>query len=174
MGHIGCCYPCCRCRCWCCCYSQIAASTRKMQRKGGGGASSAGGRVVLVALCDKLPVPRLGLSLSRGRALPCLALPVVALCAVAACCYFSTNWLFYWITQAAGSLCRVDTPYLNPLLVTEPCTPFHMRLVWLYWPKQAASSSSSLSRRGLCPCVSRRTRAAPAPAPATPPIPLLP
>lgn len=50
-----------------------------MQRKGGGGASSAGGRVVLVALCDKLPVPRLGLSLSRGRALPCPALPCLSL-----------------------------------------------------------------------------------------------
>lgn len=39
----------------------------------GEGARTAGDRVVLVALCDKLPAPRLGLSLSRGRALPCLA-----------------------------------------------------------------------------------------------------
>lgn len=102
---------------------------RKQSCRGWGGKG-----IVLVALCDKLPAAASSAaapwpqSLCRGRASG-LALLCFALCcfAVAACCYFSTNWLFYWITQAAGSL---QSPLALPYLpwqalacnVTEPWT----------------------------------------------------
>jgi len=78
-----------------------------------------GGNVPRLVLCDKL-----------GWA--------ETLCAVAAvCCYFSTNWLFYWITQTAGCLPSFPShqhafPYFS-CNVSE-ATNHATCLVWLYWP----------------------------------------
>lgn len=149
MGHIGCCYP------RCCCYSQIAAPTGKMQGEWERGRGRRrGSKICGRSRCPCRPLWQVACAApwpqsepGSGSALPCL----VCRCFVRCCrLLLFFNKLVILLNYSSSRQSLSPLPLALPL--SRNRTPFHMRLVWLYWPKQPASSS----RRGLCPCVSRR------------------
>lgn len=135
MGHIGCWYPC------CCCYSQTRDAAKEEKTFGVRRGYCPCRPMWQVACAAPCAGPGSGLALLgfAARFVPLLLLPPLVV-------IFQQIGYFIELPKQQA----VSPAQLSPLppagkpyrIVTEPWThspTLHMRLVWLYWPKQATS-----------------------------------